>query len=150
MIRRAQQRERAAQRAQGMVDQPYRPAGHAVQAAQPVSALRPFRHAEEIVGRDPFAAFRRRIGHGVEEAGLPIAADQAVEHQPIVFSKQQNGPISRILGFQRTDAHGVAIPDRWIHAGPARAKDHGCPLKQQVFDDFFAGSHRQMISQMER
>ena len=150
MMCRAQQCKGSAQRPQSVA----KPAGQSMRGAlQTVAAgvtLYPFAHAQEVCRRHPFAARNRGIRHEVEGASLNVAANQAVQDQPPIFTYKHERPESRIVGLQWADAYGFTIANGRIHARSARAEDHGRVLVQQIFNYFLGIGHGVSGPQSER
>ena len=142
--------DRAAQWTQGKAQQagPAGPTG--VQSPDPVSVEHAFRHAENICGRDPIAAFHGGVTDHVKPICSFIVKNASVQYQspgnPIKYSAST---VDR-AGWQRLDDNVLSVRDGRMHAGSEGFERDGRALLEQGGDDFLRLGHADNQFWMEK
>ena len=100
-----------------------------------------FGHAEDVVGRNPVAAFQRGIGDGEDSMGSHWIVNQAMGVEPAMDAVQDDGTRFQRCGGHRPDAQNLPIADGGIHARSMGAKGHRRLLAQERFNDLLGVGH---------
>lgn len=128
------------QRAQGIAQQA-RPAGSAgVESASDAGVAHPFRHAQQGLRGDPFAALHRGVADRIISAGAFAAPDAAMQDQSAMELAKHHASGRRRVR-RRPDGNRVAIADGGIHAGAAGAENDARALLEKGGDDFLRLGH---------
>lgn len=141
MTRLADIPKRAAQRAQGVAQQPGEARRESVEPTVACAAADRLGQTENVCRRDPVAAFHGGVRR--HEAPVPgwIVPDETMDCQSSAISVQYDASSRESVGWRGVDAENFAVADGRIHARAESLKGNGGVLAQQGFDNFLGIGH---------
>ena len=141
MTRLADIPKRAAQRAQGVAQQPGEARRERVEAAFACAAADRLGPAENIHRRNPVAALQGGVRRQKTPAGGSIVPDETMDYQSSAEPVQYDAAAREGAGAHGFDAENFAVADGRIHARAEGLEGDGRVLAQQGFDDFLGIGH---------
>jgi len=138
-------RHHSPQRAKTIPNSPPYSASPCIQPMDPVSALDPFGHTEDISSGNPIPTLRGRIANDKISICSFLVNHEAVEYKSTVNSIQYNGTDLDIRRLQWPNPNCFAIADGWVHAGATGLKSHRRPLSQELCNDVLVSGHERTI-----